>query len=149
MVTGVQGKFSFRYGRVEVAARLPLADWLRPAIWLLPENNRYGAFPASGEIDLMEATGNLNFHCGNQSRGVNTVQTNIHYGPPGSQPPARLATVRTNTTDNYAERFHIYELEWTEQYLAFIIGNHPERRPTVVISRIRRDGDPPTDSPGT
>ena len=121
----LQGKFSFRYGRVEVAARLPLADWLRPAIWLLPENNKYGAFPASGEIDLMEATGNINYHCGTQSRGVDTVQTNIHYGPPGSQSSGRLATVWTNTTDDYAERFHIYELEWTEQYLAFIIGNHP------------------------
>ena len=104
-------------------ARLPRADWVRPAIWLLPENNSYGAFPASGEIDLMEATGNIKYRCGNQSRGVDTVQTNIHYGPPGSQSSGRLATVWTNTTHNYAERFHIYELEWTEQYLAFIIGN--------------------------
>ena len=89
----------------------------------MPENNIYGGFPASGEIDLMESSGNQNYHCGQQSRGVDTVQTNIHYGPPGSQPPARLATVWTNTTHNYADQFHIYELEWTEQYLAFIIGH--------------------------
>ena len=123
IVTSGQDKFSFRYGRVEVRARLPRADWIRPAIWLLPQNNTYGAFPASGEIDLMEATGNLHYHCGQQSRGVDTVQTNIHYGPPGSQPQNRLSTVWTNTTDNYADHFHIYELEWTDQYLAFIIGN--------------------------
>jgi beta-glucanase (GH16 family) len=28
--------FSFKYGRVEVKAKLPKGDWLWPAIWLLP-----------------------------------------------------------------------------------------------------------------
>lgn len=28
-------------------------DRLWPAIWLLPENNDYGLWPASGEIDIM------------------------------------------------------------------------------------------------
>lgn len=30
--------FSFRYGRVEVRAKLPRGDWLWPAIWMLPSN---------------------------------------------------------------------------------------------------------------
>jgi beta-glucanase (GH16 family) len=30
--------FSFKYGRVEVKAKLPKGDWLWPAIWLLPRN---------------------------------------------------------------------------------------------------------------
>ena len=49
--------FSFKYGRLEVEARLPLGDWLWPAIWLLPEDQAYGTWPASGEIDLMESRG--------------------------------------------------------------------------------------------
>jgi beta-glucanase (GH16 family) len=36
-----------------VEAKLPKGDWLWPAIWLLPEKNAYGQWPASGEIDLM------------------------------------------------------------------------------------------------
>ena len=28
--------FSFKYGRVEVRAKLPTGDWLWPAIWMLP-----------------------------------------------------------------------------------------------------------------
>ncbi|CAM9810669.1 unnamed protein product, partial [Hapterophycus canaliculatus] len=47
------GTFSFRYGRIEVKAKLPRGDWLWPAIWLLPEQNVYGQWPASGEIDIM------------------------------------------------------------------------------------------------
>ena len=53
-----KGTFSFTYGRVEVRARIPLADWQWPAIWLLPENDVYGYWPTSGEIDLLEARGN-------------------------------------------------------------------------------------------
>lgn len=49
---------SIKYGRVEVVAKLPRGDWLWPAIWMLPVNDVYGAWPASGEIDIMEARGN-------------------------------------------------------------------------------------------
>lgn len=31
------GRFHIKYGRVEVEAKLPVGDWLWPAIWLLPE----------------------------------------------------------------------------------------------------------------
>ena len=119
----LQHKFSFRYGRVKVRASLPLASWIRPAIWLMPEDNTYGGFPASGEIDLMESSGNENYHCGQQSRGVDTVQTNLHFGPAGLNPHWKNETLKSNRSVNYAEQFHIYEIDWTEQYLAFLIGN--------------------------
>ena len=62
-------------------ARLPLADWTKPAIWLMPRNSSYGGWPASGEIDLMESSGNRGFHCHGQSRGVDSTQFNVHFGP--------------------------------------------------------------------
>ena len=49
---------NFKYGRVEIKAKLPKGDWLWPAMWLLPTNNEYGNWPASGEIDIMESRGN-------------------------------------------------------------------------------------------
>ena len=49
--------FFFKYGKVEVRAKLPRGDWLWPAIWMLPRYNQYGGWPASGEIDIMEARG--------------------------------------------------------------------------------------------
>ena len=33
--------FTFMYGKVEVKAKLPLGDWLWPAIWLLPKRSKY------------------------------------------------------------------------------------------------------------
>ena len=40
------------FGKVEVRAKLPKGDWLWPAIWMLPKDNKYGAWPLSGEIDV-------------------------------------------------------------------------------------------------
>lgn len=31
------GRFNVKYGRVEVEAKIPVGDWIWPAIWLLPE----------------------------------------------------------------------------------------------------------------
>ncbi len=53
--------FSFKYGRVEVKAKLPKGKWLWPAIWLLPRHQEYGGWPASGEIDIMESRGNVGY----------------------------------------------------------------------------------------
>ena len=53
--------FSFTYGRVEVRAKLPKGDWLWPAIWFLPQHSEYGRWPASGEIDIMESRGNVDY----------------------------------------------------------------------------------------
>ena len=33
--------FSFKYGRVEIVAKLPKGDWLWPALWMLPKKNYY------------------------------------------------------------------------------------------------------------
>jgi len=48
--------FSFRYGRVEVRAKLPVGQGLWPAIWALGNNIDVASinWPTSGEIDIME-----------------------------------------------------------------------------------------------
>ena len=58
-------KFSMKYGKVEVKAQLPRGDWIWPAIWMLPEDEAYGGWPKSGEIDIMETRGNQNCDIGN------------------------------------------------------------------------------------
>lgn len=34
--------FNFRYGTIEIRAKLPAGDWLWPALWLMPKVNAYG-----------------------------------------------------------------------------------------------------------
>lgn len=51
-------KFSIKYGRVEAVFKVPKGKGMWPAIWMMPENNEYGHWPKSGEIDIMEHSGN-------------------------------------------------------------------------------------------
>jgi beta-glucanase (GH16 family) len=44
--------FAFKYGTLEIRAKMPAGDWLWPALWLMPKTNAYGTWPSSGEIDL-------------------------------------------------------------------------------------------------
>ena len=75
-----KGKFSLTYGRIEVRAKSPTGQGVWPAIWLLPDENLYGPWPGSGEIDVMEAV-NLDVKCGSCVGGVeNNIYGTIHYG---------------------------------------------------------------------
>ena len=68
---------SIKYGKVEVVAKLPVGDWLWPAIWMLPTNDTYGPWPKSGEIDIMESRGNgITYPLG----GVNVISSSLHWG---------------------------------------------------------------------
>ena len=49
--------FAKQYGRFEFRARVPHGKGLWPAIWLLPLDDKYGGWAASGEIDVMEIVG--------------------------------------------------------------------------------------------
>lgn len=69
-----------RFGRVEVKAKLPKGNWLWPAIWMMPVYNEYGEWPASGEIDIMESRGNVNYPKENGG-GVESFSSTMHWGP--------------------------------------------------------------------
>ncbi len=53
-----KGKFAFQYGKVEIHAKLECAQGAWPAMWMLAEQKKYGAYPRNGEVDIME---HLNF----------------------------------------------------------------------------------------
>ncbi len=47
----------WKYGRIEVRAKLPQGHGVWPAIWMLPTDERYGGWARSGEIDILELKG--------------------------------------------------------------------------------------------
>ena len=53
-----RGKGDWLYGRVVVRAKLPpRGNGTWPAIWMLPTDWKYGGWPKSGELDIMEHVG--------------------------------------------------------------------------------------------
>jgi len=91
----------WKYGRIEARAKLPTGCGLWPAIWMMPAQDKYGGWAASGEIDIIELLG----------QEPNTVHGTLHYG--GSWPNnvhTGKPFVLTNGT--FADDFHVFALEW-------------------------------------
>ena len=47
-------KGDFKYGLFQIRAKNPVGRGTWPAIWMMPTTSRYGGWPRSGEIDIME-----------------------------------------------------------------------------------------------
>ncbi|MGV3504928.1 MAG: glycoside hydrolase family 16 protein [Adhaeribacter sp.] len=105
-----KNKFSFQYGRVEVRARLSEGKGSWPAIWLMPQESRYGGWPDSGEIDLME-------HLNRDTVIYQTLHS--HYIDKQQQ---KTRPVYFATPSFKAGEFNIFGLEWYPDRLDFFVN---------------------------
>ena len=115
----LNSKYAFRYGRVDVRAKLPSGDGTWPAIWTLGKNiSEQGAYwqtqgygttswPACGEIDIME----------HGLHATNVVSSAIH------TPSSFGSTVNTATYSlaDVANDFHVYSMNWSPNQITFLI----------------------------
>ncbi len=102
-------KFDFRYGRMEVRAKLPQGGGTWPAIWMLGSTFDNVGWPACGEIDVMEHVGN----------NPGTVQSALHF-PGNSGGNAVVGSTSVPTADS---EFHLYTVEWTAEHILFAVDN--------------------------
>lgn len=93
--------FAALHGRIEARARAPAGKGLWSAIWLLPQSERYGSWPASGEIDMVEIVGDR----------VDEYLGSLHFGAPY---PQRSHVTHTHglPPGGRIDEFHDYALEW-------------------------------------
>lgn len=117
-----KGKADWRYGRISVRARLPQGQGTWPAIWLLPADELYGPWAASGEIDVMEAV-NLGEPCPTCPGGVeNTILGTLHYG--GAWPKNTFLS-KTTPFVGRLDDFHTYTLDWDATKMVWSIDGVP------------------------
>jgi Glycosyl hydrolases family 16 len=105
--------FSFKFGRVEVNAKMPAGDWLWPAIWFMPKNSEYGTWPASGEIDLTETRGNRDLSINGGQIGTQQTGATLHFGPKWPFDAWGAAHKTRNNPQGYDRAFHKYQMEWS------------------------------------
>jgi len=100
-----RGKGDWLYGRIEARAKVPscLGTW--PAIWMMPSKPKYGGWPKSGEIDILEHVGydqdkvhfNLHTEKYNHSKGTGRGTSIVYKNP--------------------QDDFHIFAVEWFEDHI--------------------------------
>jgi beta-glucanase (GH16 family) len=106
-----KGKGDWKYGRIEVKAKLPkgLGSW--PAIWMLASTTPL-EWPDDGEIDIMEHVGydhgkiHASVHTKDYNHVINTQKTAIIDIP------------------DCSEKFHVYALDWTADTIKISVDNH-------------------------
>ncbi len=106
-----KNKGDWKYGRIEISAKLPSGVGTWPAIWMLPTDWEYGGWPKSGEIDIMEHVGY------NPDSVFGTVHTYAFNHMEGTQKGGALPILDAE------KEFHLYAIEWTEDKIDFFIDD--------------------------
>ncbi|GAP37259.1 glycoside hydrolase family 16 protein [Piscinibacter sakaiensis] len=102
--------FAKLYGRIEIRARVPWGKGLWPALWMLPVEESYGGWAASGEIDLMEIVGER----------PHEVLNSLHFG---STYPLRSLVTTTHALPggSLVSDWHTYAVEWEPGEIRFYV----------------------------
>ena len=115
----LNSKYAFKYGKVEVRAKLPseLGTW--PAIWTLGQNiweqgaywqtQGYGTtgWPNCGEIDIME-----------QDSDKSITSGAFHYGPNFE---SRQYTTNHTSVSDTENTWHVYSMIWNEEGISLMV----------------------------
>jgi beta-glucanase (GH16 family) len=102
--------FSQRYGKFEFRAKVPWGKGLWPALWMLPLDDVYGGWAASGEIDVMEIVGEK----------PHEVLSSIHFG--STYPERSLITnVHALPSGGSVADWHVYTVQWEPGEIRFYV----------------------------
>lgn len=106
-----KNNFSFLYGRIDIIAKVPKGKGTWPALWMMPQEDRYGHWPKSGEIDIME-------HCGND---LNELFLCIHTEAYNHTREEQY--YKTIHVDDLTDRFHKYSLLWEKNRITYLLND--------------------------
>jgi len=106
-----RGKAAWKYGRIEARLELPNGTGTWPAFWMLPEDWKYGGWPRSGEIDIMEHVGY------NPEWLFGTVHTESFNHMKGTQVGDSIRVADMEQVP------HLYAVEWFEDRIDFYVDD--------------------------
>lgn len=107
-----ENHFSQTYGRFEASMKLPVGQGFWPAFWMMPQDDVYGGWAASGEIDIME----------NRGSETNEVGAAIHYGgewPENTHSGGAYSFPNGQTTTD----FNLYSIEWEPEEIRWYVND--------------------------
>ena len=110
-----RGKFDFKYGILEVRAKIDTSSGMWPAIWTLGVDRDW---PSNGEIDMMEyyqIDGKphilANAAWGDNWQNVSWDSTQIPF------------TEFLKKDAQWSKKFHIWKMEWTPQFIKLYLDD--------------------------
>jgi beta-glucanase (GH16 family) len=105
-------KKEFKFGRIDIRAKLPVGKGIWPALWMLGSNINSVGWPLCGEIDIMELVGTF----------PNKIHGTLHWKP----------TIGTNTnkgnsislpTGDFSQKFHVFSILWEQDTIKWYLDD--------------------------
>ena len=122
------GKVGFKFGRIEIRAKMPSGAGTWPALWLLGANLLDGiTWPHCGEIDILENTGAFPF----QVQG--TIHGDGYFGEAGLTKIIQSPTV-------LSKNFHTYSIAWDEDCIEWFFDGDSYNK--ITKSSVEQIGKP-------
>jgi beta-glucanase (GH16 family) len=112
-----QNRFTFRYGHVEINAKIPSGKGLWPALWLLPENLK-----SRPEIDIVEVLGDT----------PNKLRMHFHYNDKKNGRYHKLGFEAA--TIDLSKDWHVYGLRWEPNVIIWYLDGVEMWRYTDAIN---------------
>ena len=122
--------FVKKYGKFEFRAKLPTGKGVWPALWMLPQDDKYGSWAASGEIDVLEARG----------QEPTKVLGTLHFGsrwPANAQASKDYVLPEKGTIAD----FHVYAIEWEPGEIRWSVDGHIYSTQSFWWSSSKTDGN--------
>ena len=113
-----KGLFAQAYGRFEARIKTPTGPGIWPAFWMLGSNIDTKPWPQCGEIDIME------------QRGQQPSVTHGTLHGPGYSGGNSIGKAYALTNGRFDTDYHIYAVEWGEDYIDFFVDNFLYQRLT-------------------
>lgn len=103
-----QGLHSFRYGKIDARIKLPTAQGMWPAFWMLGDNFSTVDWPGCGEIDILELVGSE----------PNVVRGNIHYVDADQNYKNDEGSPKM-ISETFDQDYHNFGIDWTPTDITF------------------------------
>lgn len=108
-----QNKKVFKYGRIDIRAKLPVGKGIWPALWMLGANINSVGWPACGEIDIMELIGTY----------PNRVSGTIHWKPTVGTWDHQGSDYFLSSGD-YSQQFHVFSIVWQQDSIKWYVDDN-------------------------
>jgi beta-glucanase (GH16 family) len=106
-----QDKKTFKFGRIDIRAKLPVGKGIWPALWMLGSNITSVGWPACGEIDNMELIGTY----------PSTVYGTLHWSTGGSH--SSKGGNYALASGDYSKQFHVFSIIWKQTGIAWYVDD--------------------------
>lgn len=107
-----QNKKSFKYGRIDIRAKLPVGKGIWPALWMLGSNISTVGWPSCGEIDIMELVG----------KNPATVYGTAHWKQ-SSGASKSFGSEFNLANGDFSSKFHVFSIIWQEDSMKWYVDD--------------------------